>query len=310
MTLAKPLAKNRNLSFQGIGKVGEFDITEDVAFEMMAEPNAHGKPNSDVIRRWINGIDIARRPRDVWIIDFGVDMPESEAALYEAPFEHVKEKVKPTRISNAMQWRAENWWLHGYPATTMRSSLRPLERYIGTPKVSKHRFFVWLIRDMLPSNLVVAIASDDDYMLGVLSSSHHELWSRHVGSQLRESDSGGTYTPTTCFETFPFPEPNEEQQAAVSTAAEELNELRQNWLNPRDMLGEPALRADQLRRRTLTNLYNDYPSWLANAHTKLDAAVADAYDWPTDLTDEQILDRLLSLNLVRARKGEERGDDA
>ena len=310
LTLAKPLAKNRNLSFQGIGKVGEFDITEDVAFEMMAEPNAHGKPNSDVIRRWINGIDIARRPRDVWIIDFGVDMPESEAALYEAPFEHVKEKVKPTRISNAMQWRAENWWLHGYPATTMRSSLRPLERYIGTPKVSKHRFFVWLIRDMLPSNLVVAIASDDDYMLGVLSSSHHELWSRHVGSQLRESESGGTYTPTTCFETFPFPEPNEEQQAAVSTAAEELNELRENWLNPKDMLGEPALRADQLRRRTLTNLYNDYPSWLANAHTKLDAAVADAYGWPTDLTDEQILDRLLSLNLVRARKGEERGDDA
>ena len=310
LTLAKPLAKNRNLSFQGIGKVGEFDITEDVAFEMMAEPNAHGKPNSDVIRRWINGIDIARRPRDVWIIDFGVDMPESEAALYEAPFEHVKEKVKPTRVSNAMQWRAENWWLHGYPATTMRSSLRLLERYIGTPKVSKHPFFVWLTRDMLPSNLVVAIASDDDYMLGVLSSSHHELWSRHVGSQLRESDSGGTYTPTTCFETFPFPEPNEEQQAAVSTAAEELNELRENWLNPKDMLGEPALRADQLRRRTLTNLYNDYPSWLANAHTKLDAAVADAYDWPTDLTDEQILDRLLSLNLVRARKGEERGDDA
>ena len=308
LTLAKPLPENRNLSFQGVGKVGDFDITQEIALNMMAEPNPHGKPNSDVIRRWINGIDIARRPRDVWIIDFGVDMPESEAALYEAPFEYVKEKVKPVRINNAMRWRAENWWLHGYPATTMRSSLRPLERYIGTPKVSKHRFFVWLTKDMLPSNLVVAMARDDDYMLGILSSSIHELWSRHVGSQLRESESGGTYTPTTCFETFPFPEPDEDQHTVIATAANELNQLRENWLNPKDMLGEPALNADQLRHRTLTNLYNDYPSWLANAHARLDTAVADAYGWSVDLTDEQILDRLLALNLERVKGEEELGD--
>ncbi len=312
LTKAKPLLENRNLSFQGVGKVGDFDITEEVALNMMAKPNPHGKPNSVVIRRWINGVDIARRPRDVWIIDFGVDMPQSEAALYEAPFEYIREKVKPNRINNAMPWRAENWWLHGYPATTMRSSLAPLKRYIATPKVSKHRFFVWLTRDMLPSNLIIAIARDDDYMLGVLSSSVHELWSRHVGSQLRESESGGTYTPTTCFETFPFPEPDEEQRAKISTAADELNQLRENWLNPKDMLGEPALNADQLRRRTLTNLYNEsnYPSWLANAHTKLDAAVIAAYGWTIDLTDEQILDRLLNLNLNRAEGKEEEGGDA
>ena len=300
LTQARTLAENRNLSFQGIGKVGDFDIPESVAIDMMAQPNPHGKPNSDVIKRWINGIDITQRSRDVWIIDFGVDMPESEAALYEAPFEYVKEKVMPERVNNRMSWRAEHWWLHGYPATTMRRTLAPLEKYIATPKVSKHRFFIWLSHDMLPSNLVIALAMDDDYNFGILSSSIHELWARNVGSQLRESESGGTYTPTTCFETFPFPTPTDDQRAAIAAAAAELNGLRENWLNPVDMFGGPALNADQLRRRTLTNLYNDYPSWLANAHAILDAAVADAYGWPPDLPDAEALQRLLALNLERA----------
>ena len=114
LTQAKPLAENRNIAFQGIGKVGNFDILEAVAGEMLAKPNPHGKPNSDVIRRWINGTDITQRPRDVWVIDFGVDMPQTEAALYEAPFEYVKEKVMPERIKNKMRWRRT---IGGYTAT-------------------------------------------------------------------------------------------------------------------------------------------------------------------------------------------------
>ena len=119
--------------------------------------------------------------------------------------------------------------MHGYPATTMRRLLSPLQRYIATPKVAKHRFFVWLTADMLPSNLVIAIASDEEYVFGVLSSSVHELWVRQVGSQLRESKSGGTYTPTTCFETFPFPHPTSEQREDIANAARELDQFRQNW---------------------------------------------------------------------------------
>ena len=281
LTLAQRLVENRNIAFQGIGKVGDFDISETVANEMLAQANPHGRPNSEVIKRWVNGTDITRRPRNIWIIDFGVDMPMDASALYEAPFEYVKEKVMPTRIKNKMKWRAENWWLHGYPATTMRQALAPLHRYIATPKVAKHRFFVWLNADVLPSNLIIAIASDDDYLFGVLSSSIHELWARQVGSQLREADSGGTYTPTTCFETFPFPDPTDEQHQAIADAAAELNRLREN------------------DTRTLTNLYNQRPTWLDNAHRALDAAVADAYGWPADLADEEILERLLVLNLER-----------
>ena len=300
LTQAKTLAENRNLSFQGIGKVGDFDIPESVAIDMMAQPNPHGKPNSDVIKRWLNGVDITQRPRDVWIIDFGVDMPEAQAALYEAPFEYVKEKVMPERVNNRMSWRAEHWWLHGYPATQMRCALSSLPRYIATSLTAKHRIFAWEPQNTLPSNSVIAFAREDDYFFGVLHSRIHGLWATAMGTQLREAQSRPRYTPTTCFETFPFPTPTDSQRAAIAAAAAELNGLRENWLNPVDMFGGPALNADQLRRRTLTNLYNDYPSWLSNAHATLDAAVAAAYGWPPDLPDAEALQRLLALNLERA----------
>ena len=295
LTQAQRLAENRNRAFQGIGKVGDFDIPASVATEMMAQSNPHGRPNSEVIKRWINGIDITRGSRDVWIIDFGVDMPMVDAALYEAPFEYVKEKVMPARVKNKMRWRAENWWLHGYPAATMRQALAPLPRYIGTPKVAKHRFFVWLTEDMLPSNLVITIASDDDYMFGVLQSQIHTTWALAIGSQLEDRP---TYTPTTCFETFPFPHPTDAQRDTIAAAAAELNRLREGWLNPEGV----GIGATELRRRTLTNLYNQRPTWLHNAHAALDATVSQAYGWPADLADAEILERLLTLNLERARE--------
>ena len=297
LTQAKRLPENLDIAFRGIDKIGEFDIDETIAMSMLGQPNPDGRSNADVVKRWINGKDITERPRNMWVIDFGVNTPETEAALYEVPFEYVKRVVMPTRIKNRMAWRAENWWLHGSPASTMRQKLSPLMRYIATPKVAKHRFFVWLTTDILPSNLVIAFASDDDYMFGILSSYVHELWARNVGSQLRESESGGTYTPTTCFQTFPFPRPTEAQREAIGAAAAELNRLREGWLNPE------GISAAELRRRTLTNLYNARPTWLDNIHSRLDAAVSAAYGWPADLADGEILERLLALNLERA--GEE-----
>ena len=294
LTLAKRLQENLDVAFRGIDKIGEFDIDEATAISMMGQSNPDGRSNRDVIKRWINGKDITERSRDIWAIDFGVNLPETEAALYEAPFEYVKGVVRPTRICNRIRWRAEHWWLHGSPASTMRQKLSSLTRYIATPKVSKHRFFVWLTADMLPSNLVIAIVSEDDYVLGVLSSSIHELWARSVGSQLRESESGGTYTPTTCFQTFPFPRATKEQRGAIRAAAAELNRLREGWLNPEGMS------ASELNKQTLTNLYNTRPTWLDNIHKKLDTAVAAAYGWPVDLGEQEILERLLVLNLERA----------
>ena len=141
-------------------------------------------------------------------------------------------------------------------------------------------------------------ARDDDYFFGVLHSRLHELWS-HATSSRHGVGNDPTYNNTTCFETFPFPWPpgcepvGDPRVEAIAQAARELVEKRDRWLNP-----EGATEAE-LKQRTLTNLYNQRPAWLDMAHRKLDEAVLDAYGWPHDLTDEDILARLLALNQER-----------
>ena len=304
LTQAKRLDETAGISFAGEKKHGPFEITREVAECMLSQPNVHGKPNSDVVKPWIIGRDINQNSRDMWIIDFGTNTPESDAAMYEVPFEHVRSVVKPQRDRHRDARLKRNWWLHGRPRIEMRRALEGLPRYIGTSQVARHRLFSFIDGSILPDATIVVFARDDDYFLGILQSHTHTLWASAVGTQLRESKSGARYIISTCFETFPFPRPDDEQREAVAAAANELNQLRENWLNPVDMLGQPALSESQLRRRTLTNLYNENPTWLRNAHAKLDAAVADAYGWPHDLTDEQILDRLLALNLERAAEEE------
>ena len=310
LTRAEQLKENVGISFAGEVKHGPFEITRGVAEEMLSQPNPHGKPNGDIVKPWMIGRDINQTSRNMWIIDFGTNTSEADSALYEVPFEYVRSVVKPQRDKHRDPRLKSNWWLHGRPRIEMRKALATLPRYIGSSQVARHRLFSYIDGSVLPDKTIIVFARDDDYFFGVLHSRIHIVWARATGTQLRESQGGSRYIISSCFETFPFPEPDEEQHAAVATTADELNQLRENWLNPKDMLGEPALNADQLRRRTLTNLYNDYPSWLANAHTKLDVAVANAYGWPTDLSDEQILDRLLTLNLERARAEELRDEDA
>ena len=298
LTRAKILRKNQSVSFMGDIKVGPFDITNKDAEWMLSQPNPHGKPNSDVIKRWMNGRDINQRPRNMWIIDFGTDMSEFDAALYEVPFAHVVANVKPDRVNNRMRRRAERWWLHGSPATNMRNALQDLSRYIGTSQVSRHRIFSYIDGDVMPDHTIIVFARDDDYTFGVLHSQFHRIWALRMGTQL---ETRPRYTPTTCFETFPFPRPTDAHRDAIAEAARELNRLREGWLNPVDTEGEPVVFGVDLRRQTLTNLYNEYErhTWLVNVHERLDAAVADAYGWPADLSDEQVLERLLALNLER-----------
>jgi type II restriction/modification system DNA methylase subunit YeeA len=156
---------------------------------------------------------------------------------------------------------------------------------------------VWLEPEVLPDHQLIVFARSDDYFFGVLQSRVHEVWARSQGTQLREVASGFRYTPTTCFETFPMPNGTQEQHWAISIAAKDLNDLREGWLNPEGMVG-----AKELSKRTLTNLYNERPSWLANAHRTLDEAVFAAYGWPEgpdELSDAEIIARLLRLNLER-----------
>lgn len=289
MTTARRLTENVGIAFMGDTKGGAFDVPGDLAREWLALPNPHGKSNADVVRPWVNSLDLMRRPRDMWIIDFDL-MDEEEAALYEAPFEYVAEHVKPVREKNRRKAYAEKWWLHVEPRPKMRSALAGLERFIVTPTVSKHRVFVWLDQPTLPDHQLIAFARDDDYSFGVLQSGIHELWARAMGTQLREVESGFRYTPTTTFETFAFPEPSDEQRADIAAAAKTLDERRRGWVFA-EGLGE----VDQ-RKRTLTNLYNEQPTWLRHAHEELDHAVYAAYGWEYRLPDTEVLESLIEFN--------------
>ncbi len=292
LTRVGRLRENLGIAFMGDTKGGPFDIDADVAAAMLASPNPHGRSNAEVVRPWVNGLDLTRRRRGMWIIDFGTDMPEAEAALYEAPFEYVKKHVKPTR--EASRTTIAEWWLHERRREDMRTALEGLDRFIATPRVSKYRLFAWLSKETLADSAVIVFARDDDYFFGVLHSSVHELWARGLGTQLREVESGFRYTPTTTFETFPFPEATAEARAEIAAAVKRLDELRNGWLNP------PGMTETDLRARTLTNLYNARPSWLALALERLDRAVHAAYGWPYPLETEGVLARLVELNLSRA----------
>ena len=290
LTDAKRLSENLGVAFMGDTKGGPFDIPGELAQEMLKSPNPHGRSNIEVLRPWVNGRDITSRSRGMWIIDFG-DLAVEQAALFEAPFEYTNSHVRPMRAGNRRALYAEKWWWHMEPRPGMREALKGFDRYAATPTVSKHRLFVWLPIDILSDHNLIAFACDDDYTFGVLHSRFHELWALAMGTQL---ETRPRYTPTTCFETFPFPRPTEEQRETIGAAATELNALREGWLNP------PGISAAELPKRTLTNLYNQRPTWLDNAHARLDAAVADAYEWPADLANAEILERLLALNLERA----------
>jgi type II restriction/modification system DNA methylase subunit YeeA len=301
-TQAHRLAENANLCFMGTTKVGAFDLDADTARKMLSAPlNPNGRSNSDVVRPWVNGLDITRRPRGMYIIDFGVDMTEEQAALYGEPFEFVREHVKPVRAKNNREGYRLKWWIHGEPRPDFRVAVAKLRRYIATPAVSKHRTFVWLPEEIVPDHAVFAVARDDDYFFGVLHSRLHEVWGLHMGTQLEDRP---RYTPTSTFETFPFPwPPSKEPRSSplvksIAEAARELVKQRDRWLNP------PKAGPEVLASRTLTHLYNDLAegkcAWLENAHRKLDQAVFAAYDWPAALSDQEILERLLALNQARA----------
>ena len=289
ITQAQILKENQGISFQGPSPKGSFDIDLASAKAMLvATGNPNKCPNSDVVRPVASAVDLVRGSRGRWTIDFAV-MPMEEAAQYEAPFEYAKREVYPVRSKNRRDAYAQKWWQYAEARPGMRAALKGLPRFIVTPRVSKHRLFVWLKQEVLANDGTIVFARSDDYFFGILHSRVHEVWARAQGTQLREEASGARYTPTTSFETFPFPKPTPAQESVIADAARALVAKRDEWLAGQDA-----------KPRHLTRLYNERPTWLDLAHQKLDAAVFAAYGWAPALPDAEILEKLLALNQERA----------
>jgi len=299
LTGASRLKENQGICFIGTKKAGAFDIDAAFAASLLSAPqNPNGQSNNAVVFPWLNGQMIVRRMPPRWIISFG-EMGENEASLYELPYEYARTNIYPERQKNNEERARVKWWQHRRPATDMREAVARLERFIATPRVSKFRLFAWVPSVTVPDDGIYVFARDDDYFFGVLHARAHELWSLRMGTWLGVGNDP-RYTPTTTFETYPFPwppgtEPTADSRVvAIAEAARRLVELRDRWLNP------PDTSEAELKKRTLTNLYNARPTWLADAHTALDRAVFDAYGWPHDLSDDDLLARLLALNVARA----------
>ncbi|MCA3413247.1 MAG: class I SAM-dependent DNA methyltransferase, partial [Roseomonas sp.] len=333
LTTAQKLNENRDLCFQGFIAVGAFDIPGSVARGWLAEPlNPNQLPNSAVVKPWVNARDLLYRDTDTWSIDFGTSMTEREASMFIKPYAHAAEVVAPERAKVRRSGHRDFWWRYGESRPAMRRALAPLKRCVVTPKVAKHRLFLWVDTRILISQQFYVFAKDDDVFFGVLQSRFHEVWALRLASR-HGVGNDPSYTPSATFETFPFPDgltPNlpaasyaEEPRAmAIAEAAGALVEARNRWLNPEDLVeivpevvpGFPdrilprnAAAAQALKARTLTKLYNTRGTpegaWLDGLHQRLDEAVAAAYGWPANITEEDALAALLALNHARPAAG-------
>ncbi len=315
---AGPLKANDGLSSRGVQIIGAgFIVTPGEASALglgrVPELDKH-------IRRYRNGRDLNSHPRDVMVIDLHGLTEEQARSHFPEVYQWVLERVKPQRDGQAAQSStadsaqyAKFWWLFGKTRADLRQALTGLPRYIGTVETSKHRTFQFLDASILPDNKLIAIATDDAFHLGVLSSRLHVPWAIAKGSRLGVGNDP-VYVKTQCFEPFPFPEATLSQHATIRDLAEQLDAHRK-----RQQAEHPDL--------TLTGIYNvleklrsgealaeadkatheaGLVSTLKKLHDDLDRAVAEAYGWPATLSDEDILVRLVALNHERASE-ERRG---
>lgn len=291
------LKANEGLAWAGVQLYGAgFIVTPD-------QWETWGRPS--VVHPYVNGRDLMDRPRGVMVIDFYGLTSEEAKRKFPGPYQHVFEHVKPERDQNRREPIRNNWWLFGWVREGLRASTKGQTRFIVTVETAKHRVFQFLGSEVRPDNMLTAFASDDAFHLGVLNSHVHVVWALAAGAAMGVGNTP-RYSKTRCFEPFPFPEATEPQKAVIRDLAERLDAHR---------------KAAQGRGATITGMYNllvklrsEEPfsdrereqhevaqtEILRQLHDELDAAVADAYGWPMDLSDADILLKLVDLNKERA----------
>ena len=259
------------------------------------------------IRPYRNGRDLTARSREASVIDLdGLGLAEVRARFPEV-YQHLLLSVAPERAGNPRAGYRDAWWVFGEPRRELRPALDAIPRYIATVETAKHRVFQFLDRAILPDNMLVVIAADDAFVLGVLSSRIHALWSAASGGTLEDRP---RYSKSRTFDPFPFPAADEARRRAIGTIADELDAHRKAVLaahrhltltglyNVRDRLRAGAVPADlaPAERRILDD---GLVLILTELHDGLDRAVAAAYGWPAAAGDEDVLSRLVALNAER-----------
>ncbi len=311
VTALSALKANEFLSSRGVVLHGAGFIVTPAEAEHLGIRKGPGLENH--IRLYRNGRDLNGTPRGVMAIDlFGLEADEVRGRFPEV-YQQILEKVKPERDVNPRSYRRLKWWLFGENNPDFRKALADLRRYIVTPETAKHRIFQFLDASILPDNMLVCIALDDAFFLGVLSSRLHVSWALRAGGWLGVGNDP-RYSKSRVFDPFPFPDPSGTLKGRIRTTAEELDALRKQV-----QAEHPGLTLTQIYN-VLEKLRTDPPLdvedeaiktkglvlILRELHDRLDALVAEAYGWPVDLSDDEILAKLVALNAERAEE-EKRG---
>lgn len=259
------------------------------------------------IRHYRNGRDLTARSRDVMVIDlFG--LPQEQVRLqYPEVYQHVLEHVKPERDTNRNKDIRERWTEFGRPRSELRPALKNLPRYIATVETTKHRVFQFLDASILPDNRLVCFALSDAVHLSVLSSRLHVCWALHTGGSLEDRP---IYTKSDGFDPFPFPAPSDALREKLRAAGEELDATRKKVLAEHPDLTMTGLYnvLEKLKSgEALSDKDEDVKTRglvliLKELHETIDRLTAEAYGWPHDLSDEDILERLVALNAERAKE--------
>lgn len=303
VSLARELVANGGVSSPGVKLHGAgFIVPAALVSYFTADEGA-----AAVVKPYCNGRDLMARARGHFVIDLDGYTADQVRSKFPRIYQRLLATVKPDRDLNREAYRRDNWWLFGRNNSMLRQALVKLPRYIGTAETSKHRVFQFLDGLMLPDNMVVAVASDDAFHLGVLSSTVHVTWALRAGGWLGVGNDP-RYSKSRCFDPFPFPDPEERVKAEIADIAEKLDAHRKtvqaahpevtltemyNVLEKLRSGGELTAREEVVKVDALVLVLKDY-------HDELDAAVLRAYGWPAGLSDEQVLERLVALNRERA----------
>lgn len=302
VTAAKPLRANTRVSGMGVALHGSGFIVEPGRAKQLGY-----YPGCTTIRPYLGGKDLLRDRRERYLIDFSFMDEHAAEAANPAAFQHVIDHVLPQRRQNRRDSIRKLWWRFGWERPLVRRALQGLSRYIATTETAKHRVFQFVDGSILPDHMIVVFATDDAFMLGLLSSRAHVEWTLAAGGTLEDRP---RYNKTVCFEPFPVPTCAETIRKRIRQLGESLDghRKRQQAAHP-DLTttgmynvlaklrsGEPLSAAEKVIHE------HGLLSVLKKLHDDLDAAVFDAYGWPHDLTDEQILERLVKLNAERAEE--------
>jgi hypothetical protein len=319
---ALPLKANEGISSPGVKLHGAGFIVTPEEAKSLGLGRIQGLEKH--IRQYLNGRDLNAIARNVMVIDlFGLTAKDVLEKFPEV-YQWVQQRVKPERDNNNRATYRDNWWTFGEARSSFRPALQGLSRYIATVVTSKHRLFTFLSADVLPDDALINIAIDDAYFLGVLSSRSHVVWSQANASSIGVYIGNVRYNKTRCFDPFPFPTPTDSQKSHIRQIAEQLDTHRKSrqTLHPTLTLTDMYNVLEKLRAFDLAPLnkggWGDLTdkdkkiheqglvSVLGELHDELDKAVAEAYGWPSPLSDEEILERLVALNAERATE-EKRG---